>query len=136
MRSKASLISSRLRNAPDLADQCQRAIHIQQRQVGREVVLHWHRVDDEVETRLRRAHCRRIGRDDEFVGTQRLGIHGLGVGSAQYRDVRPHAGGELDRHVTQAAQSDHRYPAAMLDIPGPQRRPPWVASPVMRSRPE
>lgn len=80
-------------------------------------------VDDQIKAPLRRLHLRRLGGQHDAIGTQSTGIRLLAGRAREERHLGTQGLGQLEPHVSQAAQSDDGHPAPRTELPMPQRRP-------------
>ena len=104
------------------ADERERTVELQQRQVGVEVVLRGNAVEDEVEGAGVLGHRGRIGGDHDLVGAEAQAIGDLGRGGREEHDVRAEGAGELHAHVAEAAEADDADLLSGADLPVAQRR--------------
>ena len=85
-------------------------------------MLHGHGVDNQVEAVGGLGHGIGIGRDEQRMRAQGLCVLRLVGRAAEHRDMRAHPDGDLDRHMSQAAETDDAHAAAGAGMPSPQRR--------------
>ena len=111
----------RLGQGPHVADEHERAVETQGRQIPRDRVVVGHRVDDQVEAAAGGSHLSRIGGEDHVVCAQASRVALLAGRTREERDFRAQALGQLQGHVTQAAQAHHADLGARPDLPPPQR---------------
>ena len=109
--------------AAQVADQHQGAVQRQGGQVRVQIVGIGHGVDDEIEAALHGGHGRRVGGQDHLVGAQAPGVLLLAGGAGQQGDIGAQGLGQLQGHVAEAAQADHRHMAARARVPVRQGRP-------------
>ncbi len=103
------------------ADQAERAVALQEVEIGVDVVVGRDAVEDEIERLGMRLHLVGVLRDDDLMGTQPLAVFDLGRRSGEQHDVGAERLGELDAHMAEAAQADDADLLARSDLPVTQR---------------
>ena len=84
--------------------------------VGIEIVHIGHGIDDEVEVTRNLSHLGGIGRDDDPVGAEPMGILFLAGRAGKQRHFGTHRLGQLDGHMAETAESHDGDPAAGADV--------------------
>ena len=104
------------------ADQYEGAVALEGRQIGIEVVLVRHGVQDQVEASGDGGHPLWVVGKDHLVGAEPPRFLFLARRAGEQGHLGTERPGELQAHVTEAAQADHRHPAAGTDLPVTQWR--------------
>jgi hypothetical protein len=102
-------------------DQDQRAVELQEVEVGIDVVIGGDRVEDEVEAPGVFGHGVGVLGDDDLIGAQSLAVGDLALRGGEENRVRAKGVGELDAHVAQAAQADDTDSLSLGHVPLAER---------------
>ena len=104
------------------ADEAERAVELQERHVGVEVVLGRHAVQDEVEGATMLGHRSGVGGDDDLMRAETEAVGDLGGRGREEHDVGAEGPGELHAHVAETAEADDADLLAGADFPVAERR--------------
>ncbi|GAB7555669.1 hypothetical protein NRB_51900 [Novosphingobium sp. 11B] len=100
----------------------QRAVALEQADIGVEVVARRDRVDDQVERAGVRSHFLGLAADHRAVGAEVDRVLALGGRRGEGDDFGPHGMRDLDRHMAETADADDADLLARTGVPVTQRR--------------
>ena len=99
------------------ADGAKCAIEGDEVEVGVHVVGGGDAVEDEIEAAFVLRHCRGVFADDDFVGSETLGVFNFAFGGGELDDVSAEAVRKFEGHVAQTAEADDSDFFARTDAP-------------------
>src|SRR6185437_14171687 len=103
------------------ADEAERGVELEEREVGVHIVRRGDAVEDEIEAACMTVHGGSVFAEDDFVSAELFGVVDFGFRCGELNDVCAEGVGELEPEMAQAAQADDADFLVGADAPVTQR---------------